>query len=83
MRQCPPEFQDAFTRQGGTNQYGDPIFKLVWGPAEVQRSGGYWARDGYLGYRDFLNITRLARVIPACEPTEEDLWGSYFATYGR
>jgi len=54
MRICPPEFQDAFTRQGGTNQYGEPIFKLVWGPGETARSGGYWARDGFLGYRDFL-----------------------------
>ena len=47
---------------------------------------GTWAGNSIshnLGYRDFLNITRLARVIPACEPTEEDLWGSYFATYGR
>ncbi len=53
-RDCPAEFQDAFTRQGGTNQYGEPLFKLVWGPTEVQRSGGFWARDGYIGYRDFL-----------------------------
>jgi hypothetical protein len=53
MRQCPPEFQDAFTRQGGTNQYGEPIFKLVWGPDETGRSGGYWEKDGFLGYRDF------------------------------
>jgi hypothetical protein len=53
MRQCPAEFQDAFTRQGGTNQYGEPIFKLVWGPDETGRSGGYWAKDGFIGYRDF------------------------------
>ncbi len=47
---------------------------------------GTWAGNSIshnLSYRDFLNITRLARVIPACEPTEEDLWGSYFATCGR
>jgi hypothetical protein len=54
LRQCPAEFQDAFTRQGGTNPYGEPMFKLVWSKDETQRSGGYWARDGYLGYRDFL-----------------------------
>jgi hypothetical protein len=53
VRQCPPEFQEAFTREGGTNQYGEPIFKLVWGPDETQRSGGYWARDGFVGYRDY------------------------------
>ena len=53
-RICPPEFQDAFTRQGGTNQYGEPLFKLVWGKYETQRTGGYFARDGSVGYRDFL-----------------------------
>jgi len=53
-RVCPPEFQDAFTRAGGTNPYGEPIFKIVWAQYETQRTGGYWARDGYLGYRDFL-----------------------------
>jgi hypothetical protein len=53
-RICPSEFQDAFTRAGGTNPYGEPVFKIVWAQHERQRSGGYWAKDGYLGYRDFL-----------------------------
>lgn len=53
-RECPPEFQDAFTRQGGTNHYGEPIFKLVWSETAIGRSGGYWAKDGFMGYRDFL-----------------------------
>lgn len=47
---------------------------------------GTWAGNSIshnLGYRDFLNITRLARVIPAREPSEDDLWGSYFSQYGR
>lgn len=53
-RECPPEFQDAFTREGGTNQYGEPIFKLAWAQCETQRTGGYFERDGFVGYRDFL-----------------------------
>lgn len=53
-RICPVEFQDAFTRAGGTNQYGEPLFKLVWAQYETQRAGGYWAKDGFTGYRDFL-----------------------------
>lgn len=52
-RECPSQFQDAFTRVGGTNRYGEPIFKLVWSETALARSGGYWAKDGYLGYRDF------------------------------
>jgi sulfoacetaldehyde dehydrogenase len=47
---------------------------------------GTWAGNSIsdnLSYRHFLNITTLARVIPPREPTEDDLWGSYFARYGR
>ena len=47
---------------------------------------GTWAGNSIsdnLSYRHFLNITRLARVIPLREPTEEQLWGHYFETYGR
>lgn len=53
-RECAPEFQDAFTREGGTNQYGEPIFKLAWAQCETARTGGYFERDGFVGYRDFL-----------------------------
>ncbi|MGH3436105.1 MAG: acylating sulfoacetaldehyde dehydrogenase [Sciscionella sp.] len=47
---------------------------------------GTWAGNSIsdnLSYRHFLNITRLARVIPPRVPTEEQLWGHYFDTYGR
>ena len=47
---------------------------------------GTWAGNSIsdnLSYRNFLNITRLARVIPARVPTSDELFGSYFATYGR
>jgi sulfoacetaldehyde dehydrogenase len=47
---------------------------------------GTWAGNSIsenLSYRHFLNITRLARVIPPREPSEDDLFGHYFETYGR
>jgi sulfoacetaldehyde dehydrogenase len=47
---------------------------------------GTWAGNSIsenLSYRHFLNTTRLARVIPPREPSEEDLWGRYFEVYGR
>jgi len=47
---------------------------------------GTWAGNSIsdnLSYRHFLNITRLARVIPPRVPTEQQLWGHYFDTYGR
>jgi sulfoacetaldehyde dehydrogenase len=47
---------------------------------------GTWAGNSIsenLSYRHFLNITRLAQVIPPRIPTEDALWGSYLETYGR
>ncbi len=47
---------------------------------------GTWAGNSIsenLSYRHFLNITTLARVIAPREPSEDDLWGGYFANYGR
>lgn len=51
-RKCPEWFQEKLTRYGGVNKYGEPRFKLVWGESEKMRDGGYFQRDGYLGYRD-------------------------------
>ena len=54
VRECPLWFQDALTRVGGTNPYGEPIFRLdwdkcwvlmVWEPREVQGSYEMWKRD--------------------------------------
>ena len=47
---------------------------------------GTWAGNSIsenLSYRHFLNITRLARVIPERNPTEDELWGRYHDSYGR
>ena len=47
---------------------------------------GTWAGNSIsenLSFRHFLNITRLARTIPPREPSEEELFGAYFESYGR
>lgn len=47
--------------------------------------GGTWAGNSItenLNYTHFLNITHLVRTIPEDKPTEEALFGSYFAKYG-
>ncbi|WP_040405410.1 acylating sulfoacetaldehyde dehydrogenase [Amycolatopsis nigrescens] len=47
---------------------------------------GTWAGNSIsdnLSYRDFLNFTRLATVIPPREPSEQQLWGRYLEQYGR
>jgi hypothetical protein len=50
-RECPQWFQDRLQAAGGSNQYGGPLFKLAWGQSETMRTGGYFARDGFVGYR--------------------------------
>jgi hypothetical protein len=51
MRSCPEWFQNALTRIGGTNQYGEPIFKLIWSETERIVIGGRWAETGFEGYK--------------------------------
>jgi len=57
----PDEFQDRLTQVGGTNDYGEPLFRLVWsqggGDYAVYRAGGAWEIEGLptrIGYRDLL-----------------------------
>ena len=50
MRRAPAWFNSALERIGGTNRYGDPIFKLVWSTEPRMIVGGRFA-DGFVGYR--------------------------------
>lgn len=52
----------------------------------LSMGGGSWARNNIgenLSYRHFINITKLARVIPEVIPSEEELFSSYWAKYGK
>lgn len=51
IREAPAWFNDELERVGGTNRYGDPIFKLVWSDDVRQIVGGCFA-DGFVGYRN-------------------------------
>jgi sulfoacetaldehyde dehydrogenase len=47
---------------------------------------GTWGRNSFsdnMHWRHFLNITRIARVIPERVPTEEEIFGAWFAKHGR
>jgi sulfoacetaldehyde dehydrogenase len=35
-----------------------------------------------MNYRHYLNITRVSRPIPEQVPSEEDIFGDFFARYG-
>ena len=50
MRVAPQWFQDELTRIGGTNPYGEPMFRLVWSTTERMVIGGRWAY-GFEGYK--------------------------------
>lgn len=54
-------------------------------PFSLSMGCGTWGRNSIsdnLNYRHYLNITRISRVIPAVEPTEEELFGGYRRKYG-
>jgi hypothetical protein len=38
----------------GTNQYGDPLFKIAWGQSETYTAGGVWPHDHFFGYRQLM-----------------------------
>lgn len=55
-------------------------------PFSLSMGCGTWGGNGFsenLGYRHFLNITRIVRAIPAREPTEEEILGEHWRRYGR
>jgi sulfoacetaldehyde dehydrogenase len=55
-------------------------------PFSLSMGCGTWGGNSFsdnLNYRHFLNITRIARPIPERVPAEEDIFGQYFAEYGR
>lgn len=37
-----PEIQGRLTRAGGTNQYGEPNYRIVWGWSRLGWIGGWW-----------------------------------------
>ncbi|MFQ5882126.1 MAG: aldehyde dehydrogenase family protein [Candidatus Methylomirabilales bacterium] len=51
----------------------------------LSMGAGSWGKNSTcdnIAYKHFLNITRLARVIPAQIPSEDELWGGYLKRYG-
>lgn len=55
-------------------------------PFTLSMGCGTWAGnsiDENLNWRHFVNITHLVTTIPEDKPTEEELFGSYWAKYGK
>jgi sulfoacetaldehyde dehydrogenase len=55
-------------------------------PFSLSMGCGTWGGNGFsdnMHWRHFLNITRIARVIPERVPAEEEIFGGYFAKHGK
>jgi len=55
-------------------------------PFSLSMGCGTWGGNSFsdnMHWRHFLNITRIARVIPEKVPTEAEIFGKFFAKYGQ
>ena len=55
-------------------------------PFSLSMGCGTWGRNSIsenMNYRHYLNITCIVRTIPARVPTEDEIFGRYFARHGR
>jgi len=55
-------------------------------PFSLSMGCGTWGGNSFsdnMHWRHFLNITRIARVIPEKVPTEDEIFGAYHARHGR
>ncbi|TPG26433.1 acylating sulfoacetaldehyde dehydrogenase [Variovorax guangxiensis] len=54
-------------------------------PFSLSMGCGTWGKNNFsenMNYRHYLNITRISRPIAERMPTEEDIFGAYFAQHG-
>ena len=55
-------------------------------PFSLSMGCGTWGRNNFsdnMNYRHYLNITRVSTTIPEDVPLEDEIFGHYFARYGR
>ncbi len=55
-------------------------------PFTLSMAGGTWAGNTMsdnLNYKNFINVTHLVTTIPEDKPSEEELFGPYWARYGK
>jgi len=55
-------------------------------PFSLSMGCGTWGRNNFsdnMNYRHYLNITRVSRPIAEVVPSEEQIFGAFFARYGR
>ena len=62
----PTAIAERVTRAGGTNRYGEPNFKVVWGGARLAWIGGRWTdRDAHgNATRETIEMRRVPKYLP-------------------
>jgi len=62
----PPELQERIARAGGSNRFGEPNFRVVWGGSRLAWIGGRWAdRDGNGNLlRERIELRRVPKYFP-------------------
>src|ERR1700723_4163414 len=63
---CPPEIQETLTRAGGTNQFGEPNFRAVWGYSRLGWMGGRWVDRNSEGQviRECFQLRQAPKALP-------------------
>ena len=62
----PAAIAERITRAGGTNRYGEPNFRVVWGGARLTWIGGRWTdRDAHGNTtREAIELRRVPKYLP-------------------
>ncbi len=67
-RPAPP-WADRLLAEFGSNPYGGPRYRLIWGPSRKEIVGGYWADVARYEYRPIARYTEQAFVLEKwCPP---------------
>jgi hypothetical protein len=64
--ETPAAIEERITRAGGTNRYGEPQFRVVWGGARLAWIGGRWTDRDASGnvIRETVGLRRVPKYLP-------------------
>jgi hypothetical protein len=64
--ETPPEIAERVARAGGTNLFGEPNFRVVWGGSRLGWIGGRWADHDASGnlLREVIELRRVPKYLP-------------------
>jgi len=64
--EAPASIRERITQAGGTNRYGEPNFRVVWGGSRLTWIGGRWTdRDAHGNViREAIELRRVPKYLP-------------------